>query len=64
MTKREREAYIMPVYSGRASDAFWKAVAATKDETLWIFACALQDIEQRVLTCINEAPKPKRRKRP
>ena len=38
-----------PLYGGEASKPFWKLINATGDLTLYNFACALQDIEARVL---------------
>lgn len=38
-----------PTYSGSNSEFFWAAIRDTNDRTLYTFACALQDIEARVL---------------
>jgi hypothetical protein len=43
-----------PHYSGDGSVTFWKAVnRASDDRTLYDFACALQDVESRVLAVVN-----------
>ncbi len=43
-----------PRYSGDLSIPFWKAVNATNDHTLYLYCCALQDIEARLLQVLNE----------
>jgi len=46
--------YFKPKYSGEESAKFWKEVRHTaNDRTLYDFACALQDLESRVLGALN-----------
>ena len=47
------EVIILARYSGDRSSEFWDAINATKDRTLYDFACALQSVEARVLAVLN-----------
>lgn len=51
-----------PKYSGDESVKFWKEVVASGDRTLYIFGCALQDIESRVLQTLNPVVRDSARK--
>lgn len=46
-------------YSGTNSRAFWKRIADIQDEPehvmLYLFGCALQDLESRVFQALREA---------
>jgi hypothetical protein len=43
-----------PRYSGEESEKFWREVNnPANDRVLYDFACALQDLEHRVLTAVN-----------
>ncbi len=47
-----------PQYSGKRSDEFWNAVNALPDPShtvMYIFGCALQDLESRVLQALVAA---------
>lgn len=65
MAKRLTEPVIVfePRYSGPLSIAFWEAIHATGDMVLYGFACALQDVEARVLNALTAPPKVKRTRR-
>jgi hypothetical protein len=50
--------YLEPLYSGNDSEGFWRVVNnEANDETLYAFACALQDVELRVLFLVNKGIK-------
>lgn len=55
------------VYSGPASNGFWRRVNRIKDRKAMVMcyelACALQDIEYRLLRAIEIAEKPVPRRR-
>lgn len=44
-----------PRYSGGLSQAFWDAVNARDDDSLFVVGCALQDLEGRVLQLLNDS---------
>ena len=55
--------YFRPRYSGDDSIKFWKEVRyPSNDRTLYDFACALQDIEARVLAVLNTGVRTRARK--
>ena len=53
--------YFQPCYAGEDSKKFWKEVGRG-DRTLYDFACALQDMESRVLAVVNTIVRAKARK--
>ena len=65
MSDTNSKPIVMPRYAGRASDDFWAAIKAVDDTTLYMFGVALQDLESRVLACLNTAivSTPKKRKK-
>jgi len=62
VSKQDRESAIVesccfkPRYSGDESRKFWGEIGKVQDDdlTLYAFACALQDIEGRLLRVLNE----------
>lgn len=55
--------YFRPRYSGDDSEKFWREVRhMANDRTLYDFACALQDIESRVLAVVNTGVRVRARK--
>ena len=55
--------YFMPHYGGESSQKFWAEIRhATNDRTLYDFACALQEIESRVLGVLNTGVRVRARK--
>lgn len=67
LTTKEAEivesCYFQPQYSGSQSKKFWKEICdSSNDRTLYDFACALQDLEQRVLAAVNDGVRIRARK--
>jgi hypothetical protein len=59
LTDKERAIVLsccfQPHYSGSTSKKFWKEVSdMSNDRVLYDFACALQDLEVRVLAAVNK----------
>ena len=55
--------YFQPQYAGEQSAKFWKEVRdLANDRTLYDFACALQDLEHRVLAVLNTSVRVRARK--
>lgn len=55
--------YFRPKYAGDDSIKFWKEVNhPANDRTLYDFACALQDLESRVLAALNAGVRVRARK--
>lgn len=55
--------YFRPHYSSNASTKFWREVRhAANDRTLYDFACALQEMESRVLAVLNTGVRVRTRK--
>jgi hypothetical protein len=55
--------YFQPKYSGDASEKFWREIRhPANDRALYDFACALQDIEGRVLAVLNSSVRTRVRK--
>ena len=57
MKRKAPDVIYLGHYSGDRSVAFWDAINATKDRTLYDFACALQELESRVLAVLNTSKK-------
>ncbi len=55
--------YFHPHYGGEASKQFWKEIVhPVNDRALYDFACALQDVESRVLAVLNTGVRVRARK--
>lgn len=66
MSKKKREPMPAPVivftpaYSGERSENLWAVVNRMDDMVLYVFGCALQDMESRFLRAVVDAQEAKR----
>lgn len=59
MSQPAKRIVFLAKYAGEMSEHFWRAVNRTKDRTLYDFACALQDLEGKVLAVLNTTERKK-----
>jgi hypothetical protein len=52
---REPTVIFRSAYSGDRSREFWRVVNSTNDPILYIFGCALQEMEERTLQALTAA---------